>query len=264
MLSLRLAAAVLAMAVVAPPVATVQEALLEKDPRRALVFVAFDSEPVVSTSIRRSDRTVILDFGKARLPGFDRKIGTHALIEASRIQQVNPRDVRLTLTARAGAQVTLYRRQAPGTARWEFALLVEKPSPGAPSGTMGWPVNGRLSSKYGWRIHPILGVGKMHHGVDLAVRKGTPIRSVMPGRVVFAGERGHAGLCVIVDHGGGLRSSYGHCSKMLVKPGDAVDTSTIIGHVGDTGLCTGPHVHFSVTRDGKSVDPTQYLARDHR
>jgi murein DD-endopeptidase MepM/ murein hydrolase activator NlpD len=259
MLSLRIASTLVLAAVTAVPVATVREALLEKSPRRAVVFVSFDAEPEFAFSVRREQRTVVLDFGKAKLPRLEEKLGQAELVESARLVQVNPRDVRLTLTARPGAQVTLYRRDVPGSNAREFALLVERPAPDAPGGPVAWPVNGRLSSKFGWRVHPILGVGRMHHGVDLAVKKGTPIRPMQAGTVVFAGSRGEAGLCVIVDHGGGLRSSYGHCQKILVKPGDAVERTAIIAHSGDTGMCTGPHVHFAVTKDGKPVDPAAFL-----
>jgi len=127
------------------------------------------------------------------------------------------------------------------------------------SGTLQWPLRGRVSSGYGNRIHPIYRVRKMHTGIDVAASTGTPIRAAAAGKVVHASRWGGYGNCVIVDHGGGMATLYAHCSRIAVSNGARVDQGDVVGYVGSTGLATGPHLHFEVRRDGRHVDPTSLL-----
>ncbi len=127
------------------------------------------------------------------------------------------------------------------------------------SGTLQWPLRGRLSSGYGYRIHPIYRVRKMHTGIDVAVSSGTPIRAAAPGKVVHASRWGGYGNCVILDHGGGMATLYAHCSRIAVKNGATVEQGDIVGYAGSTGLATGPHLHFEVRKDGRHVDPMSLL-----
>jgi murein DD-endopeptidase MepM/ murein hydrolase activator NlpD len=127
------------------------------------------------------------------------------------------------------------------------------------SGTLQWPLRGRISSGYGYRIHPIYRVRKMHTGIDIAVSTGTPIRAAAPGKVVHAARWGGYGNCVIIDHGRSLATLYAHCSRIAVKNGATVEQGDVVGYVGSTGLSTGPHLHFEVRRDGKHVDPMSFL-----
>jgi murein DD-endopeptidase MepM/ murein hydrolase activator NlpD len=121
------------------------------------------------------------------------------------------------------------------------------------------PVNGPISSGFGERVHPILGDVRMHTGVDFAVGTGYPIKAAGPGIVVWAGPRGGYGNAVIIDHRNGLATLYGHQSKVNVAVGDKVSTGQVIGFVGQTGLATGPHLHFEVRELGAPVDPMLYL-----
>jgi murein DD-endopeptidase MepM/ murein hydrolase activator NlpD len=130
---------------------------------------------------------------------------------------------------------------------------------GAWTGTLQWPLRGRLSSGYGYRIHPIYRVRKMHTGIDIAASSGTPIRAAAPGKVVHASRWGGYGNCVIVDHGSSMATLYAHCSRIAVKNGARVEQGDVVGYVGSTGLATGPHLHFEVRRDGRHVDPTSLL-----
>jgi len=127
------------------------------------------------------------------------------------------------------------------------------------SGNLRMPVKGRLTSPYGYRTHPIYGVRKLHTGIDVAAPSGTAIRAAGDGVVVFAGRWGGYGNCVILDHGGGTATLYGHCSRLAVASGQKVSQGQTIAHVGSTGLSTGPHLHFEVRRDGHPVDPMGYL-----
>ena len=127
------------------------------------------------------------------------------------------------------------------------------------TGRLRMPIQGRLTSPYGYRIHPIYNVRKLHTGLDLAASTGTPIHAAGDGVVVFSGRWGGYGNCVILDHGGGTATLYGHCSRLAVSEGQPVTQGQTIAYVGSTGLSTGPHLHFEVRRDGHPVDPMGYL-----
>ena len=133
------------------------------------------------------------------------------------------------------------------------------PAAGGGSATLLKPVDGRVSSPFGERDHPLTGERKHHDGVDLAAAQGTPIRSAAEGVVSFAGERNGYGNVVIVDHAGGLQTLYAHQSRMGVAEGERVARGQVIGAVGSTGHSTGPHLHFEVRQGGKAVDPLPYL-----
>ncbi|MBO6218456.1 MAG: M23 family metallopeptidase [Treponema sp.] len=119
----------------------------------------------------------------------------------------------------------------------------------------------RLTSRFGPRKDPFTGVASSHTGIDLACPTGTPIRAAMSGTVVYAGWSNVFGNYVIINHGNGYQTLYGHMSKIIAKKGQAVDSSTKIGLVGSTGYSTGPHLHFTVYKNGKLVDPLTLLKR---
>ncbi len=123
------------------------------------------------------------------------------------------------------------------------------------SGFLGTPVNGRITSGYGARRHPILGYMRMHAGVDFGAAWGAPIYAATEGRVSFAGWHGGHGNYVRLDHGGGLGTGYGHMSRIAVAPGMSVRRGQVIGYVGSTGLSTGPHLHYEMYRNGQTVNP---------
>lgn len=121
--------------------------------------------------------------------------------------------------------------------------------------SIGRPVNGRLTSGFGSRFHPVLGHRRMHKGVDLAAPNGSPIAAAADGRVIAAGWNGGYGRQVAIAHSGNVRTTYGHMSRIAAAPGTYVRRGQIIGFVGSSGLSTGPHLHFEVTRDGRPVNP---------
>lgn len=130
-------------------------------------------------------------------------------------------------------------------------------------GPFALPVSGaRLSSGYGPRVHPVTGqVGKMHTGQDMAVPEGTEIRAAESGTVILAEWWSGYGNCVIVDHGGGVWTLYGHIRNggIKVSEGDKVSRGQKIAEVGSTGQSTGPHLHFEVRVNGSTVNPAPYL-----
>lgn len=132
-------------------------------------------------------------------------------------------------------------------------------SSGGGGGQLYRPVPGPITSPYGYRIHPIFHVRKMHTGVDMTAGMGTPIHAAEGGSVVSAGWRGGYGKCVVISHGGGLATLYGHLSTISVSAGQKVGRGEVIGKVGSTGYSTGPHLHFEVRADGSPVNPANYL-----
>jgi len=117
------------------------------------------------------------------------------------------------------------------------------------------PVSGRISSNFGGRYHPILKRTKVHTGVDIAAPSGTAIYAAGDGEVIFAGWRGGYGNCIIIDHGGGTATLYGHCSSLYVGTGRKVSAGDKIASVGSTGMSTGPHLHWEVRINGTPVNP---------
>jgi len=123
-----------------------------------------------------------------------------------------------------------------------------------------WPTDSRyIGAPFGMRMHPILKVYKMHTGVDIGGKTGDNIYASGAGKVVFASWNGGYGYMIKIDHGEGIETLYGHSSKLLVKVGDIVKKGQIIGLVGNTGLSTGPHVHFEVRIDNVPVNPLAFI-----
>lgn len=129
----------------------------------------------------------------------------------------------------------------------------------AGKGVLSWPVPGPVTSNFGYRIHPIFKVKKLHTGIDLRAAMGDPIKAAAAGTVVQAGWRGGYGKCVVIDHGGGLATLYAHQSTILVSVGQVVKRGQVIGKIGSTGYSTGAHLHFEVRVNGTPVDPLGYL-----
>ncbi len=136
------------------------------------------------------------------------------------------------------------------------------PAPAAPARATGgfiWPVSGSLTQYFGENPGDY-GPGG-HDGIDIANVQGTPIAAADGGVVIFAGWRGGLGNAVGVDHGNGFVTWYGHASQLAVSSGERVGRGQVIAYVGTTGRSTGPHLHFSVVRNGVYVDPLAYLSR---
>ncbi|MFH5837404.1 murein hydrolase activator EnvC family protein [Proteiniclasticum sp. C24MP] len=121
------------------------------------------------------------------------------------------------------------------------------------------PTSGRISSPYGYRIHPIYGVRRMHTGVDYAASSGTPVVSIKSGTVILRKYNSSYGNYIIVDHGGGISSLYAHLSGFAVSYGQSVKQGQTIGYVGSTGASTGPHLHFEIRINGQHTNPANYV-----
>lgn len=126
---------------------------------------------------------------------------------------------------------------------------------GNKTGMMAMPVNGRFSSAFGMRRHPILGYTRMHKGVDIAAPWGAPVYAASDGVVQIAGRSSGYGNLVKLNHGNGFGTGYGHLSRIFVRPGQSVRKGQQIGAVGNTGLSTGPHLHYELYKNGTAVNP---------
>ncbi|MDY0200967.1 MAG: M23 family metallopeptidase [Tenuifilaceae bacterium] len=121
------------------------------------------------------------------------------------------------------------------------------------------PLKGRISSKFGQRKHPISGKVSFHNGIDIAAKIGTPIVSPANGTVQRIWDHHSGGKSLSIITPGGLRFGFAHLIKRLVRQGDAVEAGQIIAQVGTTGASTGPHLHFTVSKQGQFIDPLKYF-----
>ncbi len=130
---------------------------------------------------------------------------------------------------------------------------------GGGSGAMIWPLVGEITSEYGWRTHPIYGDSRYHSGMDIGGDYGDPIVAAAAGTVIYSGWISGYGYAVVIDHGGGISTLYGHNEALAVAEGQSVSQGQVIAYCGSTGNSTGPHCHFEVREGGEPVDPMGYL-----
>ncbi len=130
---------------------------------------------------------------------------------------------------------------------------------GSGSGAMIWPIYGPITSEFGWRTHPIFGTQRYHSGLDIGGDYGEPIAAAATGTVIHSGWISGYGNTVIIDHGGGITTLYGHNQSLLVGVGESVTQGQTIALCGSTGNSTGPHCHFEVRENGEPVSPYSYL-----
>jgi len=209
-----------------------------------------------------------------------RVVATTKVISARTAEQRSVRD-RLVANRDALASVRSLKREALGTVREDRAAFIHEvdalqaqsaslaarirsaqaaaaptsaPADSSPSASgFIWPVSGVLTSGFGYRW------GRMHEGIDIAVPSGTPVHASASGTVIVAGWVGGYGNLVVIDHGGGIATAYGHNTSVAVGVGQAVAQGQVISYSGSTGHSTGPHVHFEVRINGSAVDPLGYL-----
>lgn len=184
-----------------------------------------------------------LGFGLDVAPGFQRTVGFR--ITAPRDAGSYP--YRWVVTRGGGADVP-----EPSPERSITVRVIDTAGP-----CQARPVEGNVTSPYGYRVHPITGVWRLHTGIDFGAPTGRPIRACRGGTVVRASWYGGYGNAVIVDHGGGMQTLYAHQSRIGVGVGQRVNAGDVVGYVGSTGNSTGPHLHFEVYIWGRTVDPAR-------
>ncbi|SNX54609.1 M23 family metallopeptidase [Thermoanaerobacterium sp. RBIITD] len=183
------------------------------------------------------------------------------------------RDIEVAMVSRQGImrdlerQQKLYEEQEQALLNQSkqlegiIASLQAKSSVVYSGGKLGWPVpsSSIITSPFGTRYHPILHEYKTHTGIDISASYGAAVVAAGDGKVIFAGYYGGYGNAVIIDHGGGISTLYGHNSELLVSVGDTVKRGQQIAKAGSTGLSTGPHCHFEVRKNGVPVNPMDWL-----
>jgi murein DD-endopeptidase MepM/ murein hydrolase activator NlpD len=152
-----------------------------------------------------------------------------------------------------GARIRAAQAPSPSSGRSAPSSASSSSTGGVSSAGFIWPVSGPVTSGFGWRW------GRMHEGIDISASTGTPIRAAAAGSVIVAGWSGGYGNLVVIDHGGGVSTAYGHQSAIGSGVGQTVAQGQVIGYVGSTGNSTGPHLHFEVRINGSPVDPMGYL-----
>lgn len=126
---------------------------------------------------------------------------------------------------------------------------------------IGYPYKGRITSRFGHRENPFNGRGvETHKGLDIKGPMGGHVKAMAKGKVKFAGRNGGFGNCIIIKHGNGFETLYGHLSKILVKRGQKIEIGQHIGNIGSTGRSTGPHLHYEIHRYGKKINPESFLS----
>lgn len=123
----------------------------------------------------------------------------------------------------------------------------------------GWPVQGRVTSRFGMRVHPLSKKKDFHSGIDISARSGTSIRATADGIVRYSGWAGGNGNLVVIEHGFGYTTSYAHNKKNLVKTGQIIKRGDILAYVGSTGNSTGPHSHYEIWKKKKAVNPKPFI-----
>jgi murein DD-endopeptidase MepM/ murein hydrolase activator NlpD len=125
----------------------------------------------------------------------------------------------------------------------------------------GWPISGRLVDGFGHRSDPFSGEGAMHTGIDISAPMGTSVKATADGIVMYANWNTGYGRCVIVDHGNGYQTLYGHLSQIGVIEGEEIRQGEIVGRVGNSGRSTGPHLHYEVRVHSTPVNPYRFLSQ---
>ena len=235
-----------------------------------------DSELILEVKERKAS----LESSKRQLQGQKQELASNRkALEAERSELLRTQNEQKRLLAEIRRQKNLHEQAAAELAASQRelqdkikSLLAEKrrraaASKGrtatltAPKGRLLWPVTGPINSTFGTRVHPVFKTKIVHTGLDIEAPHGTPVKAAARGEVLFTGWLKGYGQVIILDHGGDMTTVYAHLSGIDVREGQVVEQGTPIGRVGNTGVATGPHLHFEVRINANAVDPLNYLAR---
>lgn len=141
----------------------------------------------------------------------------------------------------------------------ELVAALENKATKLASSPAVWPTQGWLTSRFGTRVSPFTGKRQFHAGIDIAGATGSDVVATADGKVVYSGKKGPMGNTIILDHGYGVRTHYGHNDALAVKKGERVKRGQKVATLGSTGRSTGPHLHYTVELKGKAVNPLDYI-----
>jgi len=202
------------------------------------------------------------------IPKTGRGGGDENRIYANIIHEVKPGDALLSIAKKYGVDVQTIKQAnnlnsnkiiAGENLVIPFEERVKGGKFSLGKGAFIWPLQGRISSYFGWRNDPVTGGSEFHKGLDIAVPLGTEIRAAASGEVVKSGWMSGFGKTLVIDHGEGVETVYAHNSKIYVNVGESIHTGQLIARAGSTGKSTGSHLHFGVLVDDKAVNPMKYL-----
>ena len=188
------------------------------------------------------------------------KLVSQAEEKQTEVEGIYDEKSNLLSNTRANKNALIYMQKDLEIREAEITRILESYKYGnAPGDKFMWPVAGFLKSGFGMRRHPIIGTMRMHAGVDLVAPSGALVKAADGGQIIQAGYDGGYGYSIVVYHGGGFATVYGHLSRILVAVGQNVSRGEVIGLVGATGLATGPHLHFEVRINGAAQNPLGFL-----
>ena len=236
-----------------PDVITVEKAQLEEDKRQLDALAAEAEKTRQEIAKKKAEQQKVLDAAKSN--------------KAAAAQMEQDLNAQLA-SVRNLIQQRLAAAEAARQAAQQQAASDDEGGGGSDdnyvqgTGAMGWPCSGPITSPFGYRTHPIFGTTIFHAGIDIGVDYGTPIHAADSGVVVYSGWISGYGNAVIIDHGGGISTLYGHNQSLAVSEGQSVSKGSVIAYAGSTGNSTGPHCHFEVRTPTASyndcVDPEIY------
>ena len=239
-----------AQLVVEEKAAAAARAAADQQEKRATDLAAQAEEAVQRVRVLVNDRAAVLAKAES-MRAADRRAYEQAQADSRALAEKIRR-------AEAAARAAAARAAAERKAR------AARGSGGGSSVSQGsgwlWPGYGRLTSRYGWRTHPIYGDRRFHAGIDLGGGYGAPVLATESGVVIYAGYASGYGTLVVVSHGDSISSAYGHNSRILVSEGQQVARGQTIARIGNAGNSTGPHLHFEIRVNGDPRDPLDYVS----
>ena len=218
----------------------------------AIKRAALDNEYQAQTALLARVDAEIAAYEHEKDDFQEEEASIRATIAAAAAKAKAAADAKAAAAAAAAASVAAVAKPSTPTA-------TSPPAVSTGNGTLRWPIRGRITSGFGWRIHPITWDKRYHTGIDIDGWFGQEIKAAKAGIVIFAGVKGGFGNSVMIDHQNGWVTLYAHQQSISVQVGQYVTTRTTIGGIGSTGNSTGPHLHFELRVNGVPVDPMRYL-----
>ncbi len=230
-----------------------REILDESETNRALLSRMASVDTQFRKLLKLGDRKRVLELNGVGGPTEDDSTRFSRLLQEKNEHLLNKVDASLKISNEQASQQEASFKEISVFLDKQRSILAATPSI--------WPVKGWITSGYGKRASPLTGEPGRHMGVDIANEANTPIRVTADGMVTYAGWQTGYGRVIVVEHGFGYSTRYGHCARIDVKVGDEIQRGQIIGYVGSTGRSTGSHVHYEVRVHGMPVDPEKYLPK---